>query len=119
MSDAIIAQAGASLPPGGALTFASFHTNQWRETGARSRFAYAPDRAQTVLEAAGFRVERLDVEEQITHFSSEADALAGTALLRPRWEADGRWKTWERFVMEGGRTLTRSRLIVLARRESA
>ena len=39
MSDGIIARAGSSLPPGGALAFAAFHTNQWRETGAVSRFA--------------------------------------------------------------------------------
>ena len=118
MSDAIIARAGASLPPGGVLAFASFHTNQWRETGVVSRFAYAPDRARAVLEGAGFRVERLDVEEEISRFSSEADALAGPASLRSRWEGDGRWTAWERFVAEGGRTLTRSRLVVVARREA-
>jgi len=119
MSDAIVERAGSSLPPGGVLAFAAFHTNQWRETGAVSRFAYAPDRARAVLQGAGLRVERLDVEEEVTHFSSEVDALAGTASLRARWEGDGRWKVWERFVTEGGRTLTRSRLVVLARREAA
>jgi SAM-dependent methyltransferase len=119
MSDAIIARAGAGLAPGGVLAFASFHTNQWRETGVVSRFAYAPDRARTVLEGASFRVERLDVEEEITRFSSAADALAGAAALRDRWEVDGRWTAWERFVAEGGRTLTRSRLVVLARREAS
>ena len=120
MSDAIIERAGSSLPPGGGvLAFAAFHTNQWRETGAVSRFAYAPDQARAVLQGAGLRVERLDVEEEVTQFSSEAEALAGTASLRARWEGDGRWKVWERFVTEGGRTLTRSRLVVLARREAA
>ena len=116
MSDAIIEQAGASLPPGGALAFAAFHTHQWRETGVVSRFAYAPDRARAVLEGADLRVERLEVEEEITRFSSEAEALAGVAGLRSRWELDGRWTAWERFVGEGGRSLTRSRLVVLARR---
>jgi SAM-dependent methyltransferase len=119
VSDPIIARAGSSLPPGGALAFAAFHTNQWRETGVVSRFAYAPDRARTVLESAGLRVERLDVEEDVTRFASEADALAGAASLRPRWESDGRWTAWARFVAGGGRTLTRSRLIALARREKA
>jgi SAM-dependent methyltransferase len=119
MSDAIIARAGSSLPPSGVLAFAAFHTGQWRETGIVSRFAYAPDRARAVLEAADFRVERLEVEEEITRFSSEADALAGTASLRSRWEGDGRWTAWARFVAEGGRTLTRSRLVVLARRVAA
>ncbi len=41
------------------------------------------------------------------------------AELRARWEADGRWAAWERFVAEGGRTLTQSRLVVLARRDGA
>ncbi|HEX2499826.1 MAG TPA: class I SAM-dependent methyltransferase [Methylomirabilota bacterium] len=116
MSDAIVARAGASLPPGGVLVFAAFHTDQWRETGRVSRFAYGPDRARSVLEAAGFHVERLEVEREIARFSSAAEALTSVEGLRPRWEADGRWVAWERFVVEGGRTLTQSRLVVLARR---
>jgi SAM-dependent methyltransferase len=118
MSDAIVARASASLPPGGALAFAAFHTDQWRETGHVSRFAYGPDRVRRVLESAGFHVERLEVEQDIARFSSEAEALTSVAGLRSRWEADGRWVAWERFVTEGGRTLTRSRLVVLARRDA-
>jgi SAM-dependent methyltransferase len=118
MSDAIVARAGAGLPPGGVLAFAAFPTEQWRETGRVSRFAYAPDCARAVLGAAGFRVERLEVEQEIAQFSSAAEALAATAGLRPRWETDGRWAVWERFVAEGGRTLTQSRLVVLARRDT-
>jgi len=119
MSDLIIERAASSLPPGGALAFAAFHTDQWRETGVVSRFAYAPDRARAVLGRAGLRVERLHVEEDITRFASEQAALAGTASLRSRWEHDGRWAAWEHFIAEGGRTLTRSRLVVLARRDAA
>ena len=119
MSDAIVARAGASLPPGGVLAFAAFHTDQWRETGRVSRFAYGADRARAVLRDAGLRVERLEVEAEIARFSSEAEALARVAGLRSRWEADGRWAAWERFVAEGGRTLTQSRLVVLARRDAA
>ena len=74
-----------------------------------SRFAYAPDRARGVLSEAGFRVERLEVEQEIARFASEAEALARVEGMRPRWEADGRWAAWERFVAEGGRTLTQSR----------
>ncbi len=118
MSDAIVARAGASLPPGGVLAFAAFHTDQWRETGRVSRFAYGADRARAVLGDAGLRVERLEVEAEIARFSSAAEALAGVAGLRSRWEADGRWAAWERFVAEGGRTLTQSRLVVLARRDA-
>jgi SAM-dependent methyltransferase len=119
MSDPIIAQASASLPAGGALAFAALHIDQWRETGVVSRFAYAPDRARAALEGAGFRVERLHVEQEMTSFASETEALAGVASLRSRWEQDGRWRAWERFVAAGGRTLTRSRLVVLARRDAA
>ena len=116
MSDASVARAGAGLRPGDLLAFAAFHTDQWREAGRVSRFAYASDRARAVLGAAGFRVERLEVEQEVARFGSAAEALAETAGLRPRWETDGRWAAWERFVAAGGRTLTQSRLIVLARR---
>jgi SAM-dependent methyltransferase len=118
MSDAIVARAGACLPPGGALVFAAFHSDQWRETGRVSRFAYGLDRARGVLEGAGLHVERLEVEREIARFSSAAEALTSAGGLRRRWEADGRWAAWERFVAEGGRTLTQSRLVVLARRPS-
>ena len=116
LSDPIVARAGAGLPQGGALAFAAFHTDQWREAGRVSRFAYAPDRARAVLGAAGFRVERMEVEQEVARFQSGAEALAATAGLRPRWETDGRWAAWERFVAAGGRTLTQSRLVVFARR---
>ena len=115
MSDAIIARAAEALPPGGLLAFAAFHTDQWRETGQVSRFAYAPEPARHVLEAARFGIERLEVERHVTRFESASEALSATGRLRVRWEADGRWAAWERFVAEGGRTLTHSRLVVLAR----
>jgi SAM-dependent methyltransferase len=118
MSDAIARRAGESLPPGGIFAFAAFHTDQWRETGRVSRFAYAQDRARAVLSEAGLRVERLEVEQEVARFASEAEALARLAPMRPRWEADGRWAAWERFVGEGGRTLTQSRVVALARREA-
>jgi SAM-dependent methyltransferase len=116
MSDPIIARAGAGLPLGGLLVFAAFHTGQWRETGRASRFAYAPERARAVLGAAGFHVEGLEVEQEVARFGSAAEAFAATAGLRRHWEPDGRWAAWEEFVDAGGRTLTRSRLVVLARR---
>jgi SAM-dependent methyltransferase len=116
MSDAIMARAAAGLDPGGLFAFAAFHTDQWRETGRVSRFAYALDAGRAALESAGFRVERLELERTVSSFASAREALAGTAALRPRWEADGRWAAWERFVEAGGRTLTQSRLVALARR---
>jgi SAM-dependent methyltransferase len=116
MSDAIVARAGAGLPAGGVLAFAAFHTDQWRETGRVSRFAYGPDRARAVLTSSGFRVERLEVEQEMARYHSAEEALAATEGLRARWEPDGRWAAWQRFVAEGGRALTQSRLVVLGRR---
>ena len=115
MSDPIIGRAGAGLAPGGVLAFAAFHVDQWRETGRVSRFAYEPERARAVLSANGFAVERLEVEREVTQFASAAEAMRTTADLRSRWEPDGRWTAWERFVADGGRALTQSRLVVLAR----
>jgi SAM-dependent methyltransferase len=118
MSDAIIARVGAGLPAEGVLAFAAFHTDQWRETGTVSRFAYEPERARAVLGSSGFRVERLEVEQQVARFSSPQEALAATEGLRSRWEPDGRWAAWQRYVADGGRSLTQSRLVVLARRDA-
>jgi hypothetical protein len=87
-------------------------------TGSGRLALHLAPRARAVLEAAGFTVERMEVEREISRFASGAEALGATAGLRGRWEADGRWAAWERFVAEGGRTLTQSRLVVLARRDA-
>lgn len=119
MSDAIVERAAAGLSRGGVLAFAAFHADQWRETGRVSRFAYDEERARAVLQGAGFRVEGLEVEQTVTRFSSVDEAREGAARFREKWEADGRWAGWERFLAEGGRTLSESRLVVRARREDA
>jgi SAM-dependent methyltransferase len=116
MSDAIVARAGRALPPGRALAFVAFHTDQWRETGRPSRFAYDEDRARRVLGEAGFAVEHLQVERDVRTFGSVEEALATVLGLEERWRVDGRWFHYIRFLEEGGRTLTRSHLIVKARR---
>ena len=69
-----------------------------------------------MLRAAGFRVEGLEVERAVVAFESEAAAREAAERFRSKWEADGRWAGWERFLAEGGRTLTESRLVVKARR---
>jgi SAM-dependent methyltransferase len=116
VSDAILARAAAGLRPGGVLAFAAFHVDQWRETGSISRFAYEVDHARRALEAVGFAVEALEVERAVARFDDAEAAHAFAARLRPRWEADGRWAGWERFVAAGGRTLTESRVVARARR---
>jgi len=117
MSDAIVERAAAGLSRGGVLAFAAFHVDQWRETGRVSRFAYDEERARAVLAAAGFRVEKLEPERKVATFESDDAARRAAERFREKWEADDRWAGWERFVAEGGRTLTESRLVVLARRE--
>lgn len=117
MSDAIVGRAAAGLSRGGLLAFAAFHPDQWRETGRMSRFAYDEERARGVLRASGFRVDRLEVEREVAEFATCEEALEATTRLRTKWEESDRWASWERFLAGGGRTLTESRLVVLAYRQ--
>lgn len=116
MSDAIIERAGRALAPGGSLAFVCFHTDQWKETGKVSRFAYSEGRMSALLGANGFVSERLEVEREVAEFSTVADGLSLVREIRSRWEADGRWENFLAFLEAGGRSLTRSHLIVKARR---
>jgi SAM-dependent methyltransferase len=116
VSDAIIARAGRVLAPGRVLAFVAFHTDQWLETGRASRFAYDEARARRVLGDAGFIVEHMEVEREVRTFGSVEEALAAVLGLEERWKMDGRWFHYIKFLEEGGRTLTRSHLIVKARR---
>lgn len=116
VSDRIIQNSGRSLQAGRALAFVAFHVDQWRETGRASRFAYAEDRAGRVLAEAGFVVEHLEVEQEVQRFDSVEAALAAAIGLQERWKSDGRWFHYMRFLEEGGRTLTRSHLVVKARK---
>ena len=116
MSDAIVERAARALAAGRAFAFVAFHTDQWRETGRPSRFAYDEKRARRTLAAGGFAIEHLEVEQDVQQFGSVEHALAAAVGLAERWKADGRWFHYVRFLEEGGRTLTRSHLIVKARR---
>jgi SAM-dependent methyltransferase len=116
VSDAIIEASSRSLDSGQALAFVAFHADQWRETGRRSRFAYDEDQARRALTERGFAIESLEVERDVQYFASLEAALAAAIGLQERWRADGRWFNYVRFLEQGGRTLTRSHLIVKARR---
>jgi ubiquinone/menaquinone biosynthesis C-methylase UbiE len=116
LSDAFVERAGRALPSGGVLAAVGFHADQWRETGRRSRFAYDETHLARVLAAAGFAVERLTVEREVSEFGSVEEALAAAVGLEEKWKADGRWFHYVRFLKDGGRTLTRSHVIVRARR---
>jgi SAM-dependent methyltransferase len=116
MSDAIVARAGRALAPGQVFAFVAFHADQWRETGRASRFSYDEEKARRVLAEAGFVVEHLEIEREVKTFGSVEEALAAVLGLEERWKVDGRWFHYIRFLEEGGRTLTRSHLVVKARR---
>lgn len=116
MSRAIIERAARVLAPGHVLAFVALHADQWRETGRRSRFAYDESQARRELEAAGFAVEHLEVEREVTEFSSVEQGLAAAIALEEKWKSDGRWFRYIKFLEEGGRTLTRAHLIAKARR---
>ncbi|MFQ5828587.1 MAG: class I SAM-dependent methyltransferase [Candidatus Methylomirabilia bacterium] len=116
MSDAILERASRALDPGRLIAFACFHMDQWRETGTVSRFAYDEDRLRAALTVNGFAVECLEVERQVFEFASADEAVTRLAGLRAKWERDGRWQRYLAFLERGGRTLTRSHLIVRARR---
>jgi ubiquinone/menaquinone biosynthesis C-methylase UbiE len=116
MSDAIAERAARALGPGRVFACVAFHTDQWRETGRRSRFAYDEDQAVHLLDRLGFAVEHLEVDRHVQRFRSVEEALAAAVGLEERWKADGRWFRYIKFLEEGGRTLTRSHLILKARR---
>src|SRR5262245_32406994 len=117
MSDPLVERAGRALPPGGALALAAFHVDQWRETGRVSRFAYDEERMRTLLAEHGFQLERLELERNERTFASLEEALAAVIALEERWRSDGRWVRYIKFLEGGGRTLTRSHLLVKARRQ--
>lgn len=115
-SDAIVERAGRALVPGAVLGLVAFHVDQWRETGKVSRFAYDEARMETLLRAAGFTPEVIEVEREVMRFGSVEQGLAAAVGLEDRWKADGRWHRYIGFLEAGGRTLTRSHLLVKARR---
>ena len=116
LSDALIERSARALPSGGVLAVVGFHVDQWKETGRVSRFAYDEDRMRQLLDTHGFVVEHLAVEREVQRFGSVEEALAAAIGLQERWKSDGRWVRYIKFLEDGGRTLTRSHLIVKARR---
>jgi SAM-dependent methyltransferase len=115
-SDAILERTGRALPHGGGLGMVAFHVDQWRETGRVSRFAYDEARMEAALRRAGLEPEVVEVEREVQRFASVEAGLAAAVGLEDRWKADGRWYSYIGFLEAGGRTLTRSHLIVKARK---
>ncbi len=115
-SDAIVERAGRALRAGCCLAMVAFHVDQWKETGKVSRFAYDEEQMARVLEERGFAVEAVEVERAVQRFASVEEGLAAAVGMEDRWKADGRWFRYIAFLEGGGRTLTRSHLLVKARR---
>jgi len=115
-SDAMVERAGRVLAPGQCLAMVAFHVDQWRETGKVSRFAYDEARMERTLRANGFVPDTIEVEREVTRFTSVEEGLAVAVGLEDKWRADGRWFRYIAFLEEGGRVLTRAHLIVKARR---
>jgi len=115
-SDAIVERAARVLAPGQCLAMVAFHVDQWRETGKVSRFAYDEARMERTLRANGLRPDTIEVEREVTRFTSVEEGLAVAVGLEDKWRADGRWFRYIAFLEQGGRSLTRAHLIVKARR---
>jgi SAM-dependent methyltransferase len=116
VSEAIVTRAGRALGSGGVLGMVAFHVDHWRETGKVSRFAFDESRMERLLRGAGFKPEVIEVEREVARFASVEEGLSAAVGLEDRWRADGRWHRYLGFLEAGGRTLTRSHLIVKARK---
>jgi len=116
LSKALVEKSSTALGSGGVLGFVGFHADQWRETGRRSRFAWDEDAIRDLLEACDFRIDHLEVDTEVTTFGSVEEALAAVVTFEDRWRQDGRWFRYVEYLERGGRQLTRSHLIVKARR---
>lgn len=116
MSDAIAERAGRVLRPGQAFAFVALHTDQWKETGRPSRFAYGETGVRRLLKRTGFTIDHLEVDRDVRSFASVEEGLAAAVGLQERWKVDGRWFRYVKFLEDGGRTLTRAHLRVKARK---
>lgn len=116
LSDRLIDASSTALPDGGVLAFVGFHADQWRETGRRSRFAWDEDKVTDALGKGGFVTEHIEVDTEVKTFGSVEEALAAVIGLEDRWRQDGRWFRYIEYLEHGGRSLTRSHLVVKARR---
>jgi ubiquinone/menaquinone biosynthesis C-methylase UbiE len=116
LSARLVEESGRVLRSGGVLAFVGFHADQWRETGRRSRFAWDEPDLRDLLKRCDFTVEHLSIETEVQTFGSVEHALAAVVGLQERWRQDGRWFHYIKYLEQGGRQLTRSHLIVKARR---
>src|SRR5689334_10068056 len=72
-SEEVAKRAGKALKPGGLFFIRSFETQMWKESGPGSQFAYSKGEITKVLEGAGFKVNRLEVERRVQTFKDFAE----------------------------------------------
>src|SRR3972149_4307965 len=84
--------------------------------GRQAGSAYDEERMARSLGEAGLVPEVIEVEREVQRFETVEQGLAAAVGLADRWKADGRWHRYLAFLEEGGRTLTRSHLLVKARK---
>lgn len=117
MSPQIIRRSYDVLPQGGVLAFACFHSRHLIEGGRRSRFSFSESEMEELLGDTGFALEYMAVEEENVPFESlnEALSLLGEKTAE-KWKHDERLEHFKSYVLGGGRSFTRSILIVKARK---
>ncbi|MFQ5888123.1 MAG: class I SAM-dependent methyltransferase [Candidatus Hydrothermarchaeales archaeon] len=117
MSDEIVSRSYQALQNGHPFAFACFHSENLKELGRRSRFSYTKSEIKKLLLETGFKIEYLEVEKEKIEFRSRKEALDYfNDRTKIRWQRDGRWSTFLSFLDEGGRSITKSRLVVKARK---
>jgi SAM-dependent methyltransferase len=112
MSAEIIKRASRALDVGSPFVFACFHEDQFKELGG-SKFSFGKNTVSRLLEASGFMVEYLEIEKKTMELPEKE------IVEREYWSfpwARRRWNKLMRYLDEGGRRLTQSRLVVKARR---
>src|SRR3989442_4887974 len=102
VSDAIAERAGRVLRPGGVFAFVAFHTDQWKETGRPSRFAYGEAGAKRLLTRCGFAIEAPPVEREGSSFEAVGQGPPAAGGPAGRGEGGGRWVPYVE-VLRGGR----------------
>ena len=65
MSDVIVERSSRALRSQAVLAFVCFHSDQWRETGRRSRFSYDEGQMRSLLTRTGFALESMEVDREV------------------------------------------------------
>ncbi len=115
MSEPAIRGTAKGLRGGGRFLFVAHHTDQWRETGWPSRFAFSEAGMKELLAANGFAVEFLGVDRTIVGYESLAQLAEAHPTLHRRWMERGRWDAFAAKVGDRSFELTWAGLVGVAR----